>query len=126
TIHASDRRIPGGSARRPQRYFLRERMYRMSAQRSFSGRCFHGGIGPRPLEIFQNSSPSVSSCTRLDVQSAGFGVSAAAAAPSPLPFAPWQDAQLTLAIFSPCSTTFLSAGNGFFLALSASGTTHGA
>src|SRR5947199_283517 len=99
-------------------YFLSERMYLMTAQRSFSGRCFHGGIGPRPLEIFQNSSPSVSFWTWPAVQSAGLGLSATAAAPSPFPFSPWQEAQLILAIFLPCSMTFLSLGSGFIFAFS--------
>ena len=67
----------------------------MISQRSFSGRCFHGGIAPRPLLIFQNSSPSVSDATLAEVQSAGFGGgSAAAAGPSPLPFGPWHVTQL--------------------------------
>src|SRR5262245_26862953 len=87
-----------GTARRPRTNlalrYLREWMYRTSAQRSFSGRCFQGGMAPRPVEIFQKISPSVSSWTAFEVQSAGFGVSAAAAAPSPLPLAPWQGTQL--------------------------------
>src|SRR5262249_53786666 len=62
---------------------------------------------------------------RLEVQSAGLGLSATAAAPSPLPFAPWQDAQLPFATFSPCSMTFLSFGNGFLLDFSAGGASHG-
>ena len=37
------------------------RMYRTRAQRSFSGRCRHGGMGPRPVVIFQRISPSGSS-----------------------------------------------------------------
>src|SRR5262249_24340778 len=116
----------GGTGRTSGAYFFRERMYWMTAQRSASGRCLHGGIAPRPLEIFQNSSPSVSSCMRLDVQSAGLGVSAAAAAPSPLPPFPWQDAQLTSAIFFPFSTDSLPGLSGLFWAFSDSGAVHGA
>src|SRR5712664_4618175 len=102
-----------------------ERMYWTRAQRSFSGSCPHGGMAPRPVVIFQNNSPSVSSRTRFDVQSTGFGVSATAAGPSPLPPAPWQETQLTLATFSPCSTVFLSLASGLFLAFSGAGATHG-
>jgi len=40
-------------------YFFSDRMKRISAHRSLSPRCFHGGIAPRPFEIFQDSSPSV-------------------------------------------------------------------
>src|SRR5512138_2814146 len=83
-------------------------------------------MAPRPVVIFQKISPSDSSCTRLEVQSAGLGLSAAAAAPSPLPLLPWQETQLTLAIFSPCSTVFLSLGSGFFFAFSEAGATQGA
>src|SRR6266446_676418 len=100
-------------------------MYRTRAQRSVSGRCRHAGMAPRPVVIFQNNSPSVSSWTRFEVQSAGFGLSATAAGPSPLPTAPWQATQLSLAIFSPCSTVFLSLGSGLFLAFSGAGATHG-
>jgi hypothetical protein len=82
-------------------------------------------MGPRPVAIFQNSSPSDSSCTRRDVQSAGFGLSATAAAPSPLPRAPWQETQLIFATFSPWSTVFLSLGAGFFFAFSDPGAAHG-
>src|SRR5512138_2378385 len=83
-------------------------------------------MAPRPVVIFQKISPSDSSCTRLDVQSAGLGLRAAAAAPSPLPLLPWQETQLTFAIFSPCSTVFLSLGSGFFFAFSEAGATQGA
>ena len=101
------------------------RMYRTSAQRSLSGRCRHEGMAPRPVVIFQKISPSGSSWTRFEVQSAGFGFSATAAGPLPLPWDPWQDTQLTLATFSPCSTDFLSAGIGFFFVFSDAGATHG-
>src|SRR3989442_3734508 len=75
----------------------------MRAQRCSSGRCFHGGIAPRPLLIFQKSSPSVSDASFLDVQSAGFGGgSAAAAGPSPLPLGPWHVTQF-------CSASFLAS-----------------
>src|SRR6266851_7606529 len=101
-----------------------ERMYRTSAQRSFSGRKFQEGMAPRPVLIFQKISPSDSLWTTADVQSAGFGLSATAAAPSPLPRAPWQDTQLTSATFLPCAIVLASAGRGFFLSLSAAGATH--
>jgi len=101
-------------------------MKRRTAQRSFSGRCFHEGIAPRPVEIFQNSSPSLWSCTRAEVQSAGLGLRAMAAGPLPLKVSPWQGTQLALATERPNSTLFGSPGSGFFLAFSAAGTTHGA
>src|SRR3990170_3457237 len=82
-------------------------------------------MAPRPVEIFQNREPSVSSCIFLEDQSAGFGLSAAAAAPSPLPLAPWHEAQFTFATFSPCSTAFFPAATGFFLPFSASGAAQG-
>src|SRR5215467_4280698 len=50
-----------GERTEDRRYFLSERMYWTSAQRSFSGRCFHAGMGPRQVEIFQKISPSPSS-----------------------------------------------------------------
>src|SRR6266403_563571 len=85
----------------------------MRAQRWLSGRCFHGGIAPRPLLIFQNSSPSVSAAIFDDVQSAGLGGgSAAAAGPSPLPPLPWQVAQFCSASFLPSATSF---GSSFFV-----------
>src|SRR5919108_4865642 len=100
----------------------------MMSQRSFSGRCFHGGIAPRPLEIFQKSSPSVSDATLADVQSAGLGGgSAAAAGPSPLPFGPWHDWQFVstsfLALAIAALSVFLSA-RGFFVALASAGAFH--
>src|ERR687887_189240 len=93
----------------------------MTSQRSFSGRCFHGGMGPRPFEIFQKSSPSVSFCTRSDVQSAGLGVRAAAAGPSPLPDAPWHDIQFVSTVFLALPIPF----TGFFIAFASGGATHG-
>src|SRR5262249_30574519 len=84
------------------------------------------GMAPRPVLIFQKSSPSDSSWIFFDVQSAGLGLSAAAATPSPLPLAPWQVAQLIWATFCPWSTTFASAGKGFFFAFSAGGACHAA
>src|SRR5882762_1543822 len=85
----------------------------MRAQRWLSGRCFHGGIAPRPLLIFQNSSPSVSAAIFDDVQSAGLGGgSAAAAGPSPLPPLPWQVTQFCSASFLPSATSF---GSSFFV-----------
>src|SRR5437762_13146569 len=84
----------------------------MRAQRWLSGRCFHGGIAPRPLLIFQNSSPSASAAIFDDVQSAGLGGgSAAAAGPSPLPPLPWQVTQFRPASFLPSATSF---GSSFF------------
>src|SRR5688572_8971410 len=78
-------------------------------------------MAPRPLEIFQKSSPSDWVCTFADVQSAGLGGgSAAAAAPSPLPLAPWHDAQLVSADFLALPMPF----SGFFFAFSAAGATH--
>src|SRR5437899_12916236 len=78
----------------------------MRAQRCSSGRCFHGGIAPRPLLIFQKSSPSVSLASFLDVQSAGFGGgSAAAAGPSGLRLGAWHVAEF-------CSARFLAAARG--------------
>src|SRR5687767_15824857 len=78
-------------------------------------------MAPRPLEIFQKSSPSLWLWTLADVQSAGFGGgSAAAAAPSPLPEAPWQDAQFVSADFLALPMPF----SGFFFAFSAAGAAH--
>src|ERR1044071_4867893 len=93
----------------------------MISQRSFSGRCFQGGMAPRPLLIFQKSSPSVSLATRADVQSAGFGAGkAAAAGPSPLPLAPWQVTQLVSMFFFALPTPL----TGFFVALASAGAFH--
>src|SRR5712692_1051870 len=78
-------------------------------------------MAPRPVLSFQKISPSDMAWTFLDVQSAGLGLSATAAAPSPLPLAPWQDTQLTSATFLPCATVAASAGSGFFFAFSATG-----
>src|SRR5262249_4422716 len=86
---------------------------------------FHAGMGPRPFEIFQNSVPSLSSCTVLDVQSAGFGLSAAAAAPSPFPPAPWQVTQFICAPFLPCAMALAPAETGFLRPASPSGAVHG-
>jgi hypothetical protein len=93
-------------------------MYWTTAQRSVSGRCRHAGMAPRPVVIFQNSSPSESSWTRFDVQSAGFGLSATAAGLSPLPPAPWQATQLILVIsslisFSASWTVRTTSGSPF-------------
>src|SRR5437660_10738042 len=100
----------------------------MRAQRWLSGRCFHGGIAPRPLLIFQNSSPSVSAATFDDVQSAGLGGgSAAAAGPLPLPSGPWQEAQLVSASFLPSPSRALSAflsASGFFTFFCSAGPFH--
>src|SRR5437773_11727815 len=81
----------------------------MRAQRCSSGRCFHGGIAPRPLLIFQKSSPSVSLACFFDVQSAGFGGgSAAAVGLSPLPLGPWHVAQFCSACFLASARIFAS------------------
>src|SRR5262245_59628961 len=78
-------------------------------------------MAPRPLVIFQNSSPSASAWTFADVQSAGLGGgSAAAAAPSPLPLAPWHVTQLVSAFFLAFPTPF----TGFFIALASAGAFH--
>src|SRR3990170_4212552 len=81
-------------------------------------------MAPRPVLIFQKISPSDSAWTFLDVQSAGLGLSAADAAPSPLPLAPWQATQFTSATFLPCATVFASEGSGFFFPFSAAGASH--
>src|ERR1044071_4632593 len=93
----------------------------MRSQRSFSGRCFHGGIGPRPLEIFQNSVPSLSDWALAGVQSAGVGGSAGGAGPSPLPLLPWHETQLVSASFLPLA----ALPPGLFFAFSAAGASHG-
>src|SRR5262249_18439012 len=54
------------------------------------------------------------------VQSAGFGVSAMAAAPFPFPSGPWQVTQFVAATRLPCSTDLAPAGSGFFFAFSPS------
>jgi hypothetical protein len=77
-------------------------------------------MAPRPFEIFQKSSPSDSFFTVFDVQLAGFGFSATAAGPSPLPFSPWQDAQLVLMDFSPSSCPF----SGFLAFFASAGAFH--
>src|SRR5512136_69587 len=61
---------------------------------------FHAGIGPRPLAIFQAKSPS-GCCPAMTVKSAGLGLSAAPAGPSPRALAPWQLAQFAANIFLP-------------------------
>src|ERR1700675_31647 len=81
-------------------------------------------MAPRPVLSFQKISPSDSAWTFFDVQSAGLGLSATAAAPSPLPLAPWQDTQLTSATFLPCATVAALAGSGFFFPFSAAGASH--
>src|SRR6266550_966752 len=97
----------------------------MRAQRWLSGRCFHGGIAPRPLLIFQKSSPSVSAASFADVQSAGLGGgSAAAAGPSPLPPGPWHVTQFCSASFLASARSFGSvffAASGFFTFFASAG-----
>src|SRR6266571_6986650 len=93
----------------------------MTSQRSFSGKCFHGGIEPRPFSIFQKSSPSVSFASLADVQSAGFGGGrAAAAGPSPLPPGPWQVTQLVSIVFLALPTPF----TGFCFFFASAGAAH--
>ena len=55
-------------------------------------------MGPRPFDILQKSTPSASALTFADVQSAGLGLSAAAATPSPLPPGPWHVTQFVSAL----------------------------
>ncbi len=100
-------------------------MNRTRAHRSCSGSCFHDGMAPRPVEIFQTSSPSLWSWTRGEVQSAGLGLSAIAAGPFPLKVWPWQGTQLALATTRPSSMLLESAARGLFLAFSDTGATHG-
>ena len=91
-------------------------------QRSVSGSAAQGGIAPRPVLIFQNRHPSVSCCTFADVQSAGFGLSAAAPGPSPLPESPWHAVHaLSTVCFLPAATAASLFATGFFLAFSAAG-----
>src|SRR5438094_9084163 len=100
----------------------------MRAQRCSSGRCFHGGIAPRPLLIFQKSSPAVSLASFFDVRSAGFGGgSAAAAAPSPLPLGPWHVSQFSSASFLASARSFASpflAASGFLVFFASAGAFH--
>ena len=56
---------------------------------------------PRPVVIFQKISPSDSLWNFFDVQSAGLGLSAAAAAPSSLSLTPWQETRFVCATFWP-------------------------
>src|SRR5262249_28309658 len=93
-----------------------------SPQRSFSGRWFQGGIAPRPFDIFQKISPSVSFWTASEVQFAGFGGgSAAAAGPSPLPPGPWHETQFVSTVFFALPIPF----TGFFSAFASGGATQG-
>src|SRR4029450_3393670 len=79
-------------------------------------------MAPRPFDIFQKISPSVSFWTAADVQLAGFGGgSAPAAGPSPLPEAPWHETQFVSIDFFAFPTPF----TGFFIALASAGPTHG-
>src|SRR5437773_7387182 len=100
----------------------------MRAQRCSSGRCFHGGIAPRPLLIFQYSSPSVSLASFFDVQSAGFvGGSAAAAGPPPLPLGPRHVAQFCSASFLASAGSFVSpflAARGVLVCFASAGAFH--
>src|SRR5262245_59171089 len=61
-------------------------------------------MGPLPFDILQKRTPSGSPFTFAEVQSAGLGVRAAAATPSPLPDAPWQVTQFVSADFLPAAT----------------------
>ena len=78
-------------------------------------------MAPRPLLIFQKSSPSLSEATFADVQSAGFGGgSAAAAAPSPLPLGPWHVTQFVSMFFFALPAPL----TGFFKAFASAGAFH--
>src|SRR5581483_8260976 len=85
-------------------------------------------MAPRPLEIFQKISPSVSPLTRAEVQSAGLGGgSAAAAGPLPLPSGPWHVTQLVSASFLPSARIFGSVfwpASGFFRFFASGGAFH--
>src|SRR5262245_32125771 len=101
-------------------------MYWISWPRSVSERAAHGGIAPRPVVIFQKRHPSVWDCTFAEVQSAGFGLSAAAPGPSPLPDSPWHAVHALSAVsFFPAATAASFFGTAFFLAFSAAGQVHG-
>src|SRR5712692_8024523 len=82
-------------------------------------------MAPRPLEIFQKSSPSPSAFTLADVQSAGLGGgSAAAAGPFPLPSGPWHVEQFVSASFLPSAADLGSLGDGFFMLFASAGAFH--
>src|SRR3972149_4935003 len=71
-------------------------------------------MGPRPFEIFQKISPSLSPWTAAAIQLAGLTGRAAAAGPSPPPLAPWQATQLASAIFLASAITLSDLATGFF------------
>src|SRR3989304_5798016 len=81
-------------------------------------------MGPRPFEIFQKISPSLSPWTAANVQLAGLTGRAAAAGPSPAPLAPWQATQLASAIFLAAATTLSDLATGFFTLFASGGATH--
>src|SRR3990167_9848329 len=81
-------------------------------------------MGPRPFEIFQKISPSLSPWTAADVQLAGLTGRAAAAGPSPPPLAPWQATQLASAIFLASAITLSDLATGFFTFFASGGATH--
>src|SRR4029078_12576835 len=81
-----------------------------------------GGIAPRPVVNFHRRQPSVCDCTFAEVQSAGFGFSAAAPGPSPFPESPWQAVHaLSTVSFLPAATAASFFATGFFFAVSAAG-----
>src|SRR4029453_2448791 len=94
----------------------------MICQRSFSGSAAQGGMAPRPVLIFQKRQPSDSCWIFAEVQSAGFGLSAAAPGPSPLPDSPWHAVQaLSTVAFFPAATAASLFGTAFFFAFSGAG-----
>src|SRR4030095_13208502 len=79
-------------------------------------------MAPRPFDIFQKISPSVSFWTAGDVQLAGSGGGGAGAAgPSPVPEPPGHETQFVSTDFFAFPTPF----TGFFSALASAGATHG-
>src|SRR5579863_4633671 len=102
-------------------------MYPTSSQRSLSVRVsFQEGIGPRPLDIFQNSDPSVSMAIIFaSVKFAGLTLMVLAPGPSPRPFSPWQSTQLSVKSCSASAKVSGVGGNGFFTFFASSGATQG-
>src|SRR5579863_6528929 len=102
-------------------------MYPTSSQRSLSVRVsFQEGIGPRPLDIFQNSDPSVSAAIIFaSVKFAGLILMVLAPGPSPMPFSPWHSTQLSVKSGSASAKVSGVGGNGFFTFLASSGATQG-
>jgi len=63
-------------------------------------------------------------CKAAEVWSAGFGVNEAAAGPSPLPFSPWQGAQLVIYSVLASFSIIGVETTGFFTARAIAGATH--